>query len=89
MTKSEATLPPSKRRLLAQHRKVMEQALSQWDEELKAATKDIVGVASKYAGSILVAPRAMEHKKSEMTPEVDPDMPAEGVGASDAPKKKD
>lgn len=46
LSKGEEKLPPSKRRLLQQHRKVVDQALEGWEAELKEATKAIVRTAT-------------------------------------------
>ncbi len=48
LTKGEESLPPSKRRILAQQRQVMQQALEGWEDELAAATADIVEIAKKH-----------------------------------------
>lgn len=48
LTKGEDQLPPSKRRILAQHRMVIKQAMDGWQSELREATKEIVAVADKH-----------------------------------------
>lgn len=48
LTKGEDQLPPSKRRLLAQHRLTLKQAVETWEEDLRRATSEIVGVAEKH-----------------------------------------
>lgn len=45
LTKSEKQLPPSKRRLLAQHRATVDHFLTGWEKDIAEATKSILGVA--------------------------------------------
>lgn len=47
LSKSEAQLPPSKRKLLHQQKMLVMDFLKGWEEDSKAAIKDIVDVASK------------------------------------------
>jgi hypothetical protein len=49
LTKSEEQLPQSQRRLLSQHRKLMERFTQGLEADLKEATKDIVEAAKKQA----------------------------------------
>jgi hypothetical protein len=49
LTKGEEQLPASKRRILAQQKRVIQQALESWTEELRIATKEILDVATKHA----------------------------------------
>lgn len=48
LSKSEAQLPPSKRRLLAQHRKTVDKFMASWEDDLKDVTKDIMAVADHH-----------------------------------------
>lgn len=48
LSKSEVQLPPSKRRLLAQHRKTVSSFLTGWEEDMRAATKAILDVAEGH-----------------------------------------
>lgn len=48
LTKSEDQLPPSKRRILAQHRMVIKQAMEGWESELREASKEILAIADKH-----------------------------------------
>lgn len=48
LTKDEAQLPSSKRELLRQHRRVIEQAMSGWDEDLLVATDAILRIADAH-----------------------------------------
>jgi uncharacterized membrane protein YgcG len=48
LSKSEKQLPPSKRRLLAQHKKLVENAMNAFEEDLGETLKDILGVATKF-----------------------------------------
>lgn len=47
LSKSEKQLPPSKRRLLAQHKRVVAEAMKGWDDDLREAQKEIHAVADK------------------------------------------
>ena len=49
LTKSEKQLPPSKKRLLAQHKATVEHFLTGWEKDIAEATKAIVGVAKTKA----------------------------------------
>lgn len=44
LTKSESALPPSKRRLLAQHRKTIDHWHRAWKDDLREAQKEIFGI---------------------------------------------
>ncbi len=48
LTKSEAQLPPSKRRILAQHKAVLKQAMDGWAEEQRLATQAILDIAEHH-----------------------------------------
>lgn len=48
LTKSEAQLPASKRKLLAMHKKLVDDAVNGWKTDKKVAIKDILAVADKY-----------------------------------------
>src|SRR6185436_12921477 len=48
LSKGESQLPSSKRRLLQQHRKVIEQAMSGWNEDLQSATEAILRIADQH-----------------------------------------
>jgi len=48
LTKSEQQLPPSKRKLLAMHKKLLDNAMSGWEKDAKEATKDILAIADKF-----------------------------------------
>ncbi len=48
LTKSEAQLPASKRRILAQHKATIKQALDGWAEDLRRETEVIVAVAEHH-----------------------------------------
>lgn len=48
LTKSESQLPPSKRKLLAMHKKLIDNAVKGWQEDSKSAINDILAVADKY-----------------------------------------
>ena len=48
LSKSEANLPASKRRLLAQHRQTVEHALKQFEADLKSMQGDIMDVADSF-----------------------------------------
>lgn len=45
LSKSEAQLPPSKRRLLAQHRATVDHFIKGWEDDIKEATAEIVKIA--------------------------------------------
>ena len=45
LSKSEAQLPPSKRRLLAQHKATVEHFIRGWEEDVKEATAEIMKIA--------------------------------------------
>ena len=47
LTKSEAQLPLSKRKLLHQHKETVERFMQGWEKDLEAATKEILAVAEK------------------------------------------
>jgi hypothetical protein len=47
LSKAEAQLPPSKRRLLTQQKILIEDFLGAWKEDARAATKDILDVADR------------------------------------------
>jgi hypothetical protein len=49
LTKSEAQLPASKRRLLAQHRATVDNFIRGWEEDIAEATKAIIRVAKTKA----------------------------------------
>jgi hypothetical protein len=48
LSKSETNLPPSKRKLLAQHRMTMARLRSGLDEELREAAREIMDEAEKH-----------------------------------------
>jgi len=48
LSKSEAQLPPSKRKLLAMHKKLVQNAMDGWDDDLKDTMKEVLGVADKF-----------------------------------------
>lgn len=48
LSKSEQQLSPSKRKLLAMHRKLVDNAMKGWETDVAAATADILEVASKF-----------------------------------------
>lgn len=45
---SEVTLPPAKRRLIAQQKLVVEHAMKAWDEDLHEVEKDIIELATRF-----------------------------------------
>jgi hypothetical protein len=49
LSKSEKQLPPSKRRLLAQHKATVEHFLKGWEEDLKEAQDEILKIAEAHA----------------------------------------
>jgi hypothetical protein len=49
LSKSEAQLPPSKRRLLAQHRKIVEDMLAGMEKDVQQSMKELLDVADKHA----------------------------------------
>ena len=51
LTKSEAQLPPNKRKLLAQHQATIKNAMDGWEQELREATKEILSVAARHRKS--------------------------------------
>lgn len=57
LTKSEKQLPPSKRRILAQHKATVEHFIKGWEEDVKAATDEILKLAESQA------PKAKKSKK--------------------------
>jgi len=48
LSKHEMQLPPDKRRLLAQHNKTVEHFMDGWEEDSKAAVKEILDVAAHF-----------------------------------------
>ena len=48
LTKTEAQLPPSKRKLLAQHRATVDHVVSAWEKDLEAASAEIQAVATRH-----------------------------------------
>lgn len=46
--KSEEQLPPSKRRLLVQHRKMVKYVMDEWEKESQKTLKDVLDVAEKH-----------------------------------------
>lgn len=48
LSKSEKQLPPSKKRLLAVHKRFLDNVMKGWDEDVEQATKEILGVADKF-----------------------------------------
>jgi hypothetical protein len=49
LTKSEKQLPPSKRRLLAQHKATVDHFLAGWEKDIAEATQAILGIAKTKA----------------------------------------
>ena len=49
MTKSENSLPPEKRRILDQHKKAVENFITGFEKDTKAATKEILDIAEKLS----------------------------------------
>jgi hypothetical protein len=47
--KSEKDLPPTKRRILAQHKKMVKTLMDQWEQDSRKAFDDILDVAEKHA----------------------------------------
>ena len=48
LSKSEATLPPSKRRVLNRHKKLVSSFVKGFELDAKEATKEILDIASKF-----------------------------------------
>ena len=48
LSKSEAQLPPSKRRLLLHHKRTVEHFLDGWQKDIAEATKEIVKIADQH-----------------------------------------
>ena len=48
LSKSEAQLPPGKKKILAQHKEMMARFDTGWTKDLEEATKEILKVAGKY-----------------------------------------
>jgi len=48
LSKSEAQLPPSKRRLLAQQRKTIKDALAAWEDDSKKLLEEVADITTKH-----------------------------------------
>lgn len=48
LSKGEAQLPPSKRKLLTMHKKLVENAMNGWNDDVAEAMKDVLAIAEKY-----------------------------------------
>lgn len=48
LSKSEEQLPPSKRRLLAQHKRMVSDFMKGFEEDAKRVTEEIIGIAEKH-----------------------------------------